>query len=201
MKVETQTGKGSINSTHMVAFQELSQMSVITEKKVELERTKRRTLEKSETEARNVSIDPKKEPPCILDSVYPQETNFDAFPEETEYLMWIIFRKLNAANQIFPSSAAWKTQVRTSDSSDPVQKTIVMYLQAIPSKVTDFNTIEQYLMCMKKLAEEVNMPFVNVTLDVGAAMNAYKLCWNYPERFKNVLIHVGDLHFLKKIPM
>ena len=54
MKVETQTGKGSIHSTHMVAFQELSQMSVITKKKVELERTKRRTLEKSEIEARNI---------------------------------------------------------------------------------------------------------------------------------------------------
>ena len=144
MKVETQTGKRNINSTHMVAFQELSQMSVITKKKVELERTKLRTLEKSETEARNVSVDPKKEPPCILDNVYPKETNFDAFPEETEYLMWIIFRKLNAADQIFPSFAAWQTQVRTSNSLDPVQKTIVTYLQAIPSKVTDFITVEQF---------------------------------------------------------
>ena len=51
---------------------------------------------------------------------------------------------------------------------------------------------------MQKLAAEVNMPYVNVTLDVGAAMNAYKLCWNYPERFKNVLIHLGDFHFLKE---
>ena len=36
---------------------------------------------------------------------------------------------------------------------------------------------------MQKLVEEVNMPYVNVTLDVGAAMNAYKLWWNYPKRF------------------
>ena len=93
-----------------------------------------------------------------------------------------------------------KTQVRTSNSLDPVQKTIVTYLLPIPSKVTDFNTIEQYLMYMQKLAEEVNMPYVNVTLDamLGAAMNAYKLCWNYPERLKNVLIHLGDFHFLKE---
>ena len=51
---------------------------------------------------------------------------------------------------------------------------------------------------MQKLAEEVNMPYVSVMLDVGAAVNAYKLCWNYPERFKNVLIHLGDFHFLKE---
>ena len=92
MKVGTQTGKGSIHSTHMVAFQELSQMSAITKKKAELERTKRRAPETSETEARNISVDPKKEPPCILDSVHQQETNFDTFPEETEYWMWMIFR-------------------------------------------------------------------------------------------------------------
>ena len=66
-----------------------------------------------------------------------------------------------------------ETQVRTSNSSDSVQKTIVTYLPPIPSKVTDFNTIEQHLMYMQKLAEEVNMPYVNVTLDVGVAMNAY----------------------------
>ena len=112
--------------------------------------------------------------------------------------MWIIFGKLNAVDKIFPSFAAWKTQIRTSNSLDPVQKTIVTYLSPIPSKVTDFNAIEQYLMYMQKLAEEVNMPYVNVTLDVGAAMNAYKLCCNYPERYYNVLIHLGDFHFLKE---
>ena len=82
LKVETQTGKGSIQSTRMVAFQELSQISVITKKKVELERTKRRTLEKSEIDARNISVDPKKEPPCILDSVYPQEPTLLPFQKK-----------------------------------------------------------------------------------------------------------------------
>ena len=42
------------------------------------------------------------------------------------------------------------------------------------------------------------MPFVNVSLDVGAAMNAYKLTWNYPEKFRNVIIHLGDFHFIKE---
>ena len=42
------------------------------------------------------------------------------------------------------------------------------------------------------------MLHVNVTLDVGAAVNVYELCWNYPERFKNVLIHLGDFHFFKE---
>ena len=52
---------------------------------------------------------------------------------------------------------------------------------------------------MQSLAKSVNMPYVNVFLDVGAAMNAYKLVWNYPDKFSNVLVHLGDSHFMKEI--
>ena len=72
------------------------------------------------------------------------------------------------------------------------------YLPPINSKVTDFNTINQYLMYMQKLADEANMPYVNVSLDVGAAINAFKFVWNFPVRFNNVVIHLGDFHFIKE---
>ena len=42
------------------------------------------------------------------------------------------------------------------------------------------------------------MPFVNITLDVGAAMNAYTFVCSNPERFKNVVIHLVDFHFIKE---
>ena len=42
------------------------------------------------------------------------------------------------------------------------------------------------------------MPFVNVTLDVGPSINAYKVIWNYPEQLTNVLLHLGDFYFIKK---
>ena len=42
------------------------------------------------------------------------------------------------------------------------------------------------------------MPFVNITLDVGAAMNAYKFVWSNPERFKNVVIHLGDFRCIEE---
>ena len=29
-------------------------------------------------------------------------------------------------------------------------------------------------------------------------MNAYKLIWNYSEKFANVVIHLGDFHFMKE---
>ena len=72
------------------------------------------------------------------------------------------------------------------------------YLPPIPSKVAEFTTIETYLEYLEKLSMSCNMPFVNITLDVGAAMNAYKFVWSNPERFKNVVTHLGDFHFIKE---
>ena len=43
------------------------------------------------------------------------------------------------------------------------------------------------------------MPFVNVTLDLGAEINAYRIVWSYPEIFSNVNSHLGDFHLMKKI--
>ena len=42
------------------------------------------------------------------------------------------------------------------------------------------------------------MPYVNITLDVGAAINAYNTIRNFPEMYKNVIIHLGSFHFLKE---
>ena len=48
------------------------------------------------------------------------------------------------------------------------------------------------------LSEQANLPYLNVTLDVGAAMNAYKFIWNYHDQYKNVCIHLGMFHFMKE---
>ena len=42
------------------------------------------------------------------------------------------------------------------------------------------------------------MPYANVTLDVGAAISAYKILWNYDDKFKNIVIYLGDFHFTKE---
>ena len=34
---------------------------------------------------------------------------------------------------------------------------------------------------------------------MGAAINAYIVLWNHPERFNNVLIHLGDFQFIRGI--
>ena len=99
MTVETQAGKGSIHSTHMVAFQEHSQFSIVAKQKIELKRTCRRSLQHPEAETITISADPKKEPSLLLDSMPSEVSYLDPFTMEAEYLVWAIFRKINAPDQ------------------------------------------------------------------------------------------------------
>ena len=109
MTAETQTGKGSIHSTHMVAFQEHSQSYIVTKQKVETERTRRKSLQHPEAETVTISADPKKELSLLLNSMPSEGSYLDPFPMEAEYLVWAIFRKINAPDQVFPSYSTWKT--------------------------------------------------------------------------------------------
>ena len=42
------------------------------------------------------------------------------------------------------------------------------------------------------------MPYTNTTLDVGAAINAFKYLWSNNKTFSNVVIHLGDFHIMKE---
>ena len=78
------------------------------------------------------------------------------------------------------------------------KKTVETYLPPITTKVTDFKTIYQNMKHLQQLANDVNMSYVNITVDVGAAINAEKFLWSYPVSFRNVVIHLGDFHFMKE---
>ena len=69
----------------------------------------------------------------------------------------------------------------SSSTNQTINKTIEVYLPPIPSKVTDPNTIYEYMLYLQSIATKVNMVYVNITLDVGAAIKAYKVLWTYPE--------------------
>ena len=49
---------------------------------------------------------------------------------------------------------------------------------------------------LQSLAATVNMPYLNITLDVGTTLNAFKFLWNGVEQYQNILIHLGDFHFM-----
>ena len=44
-------------------------------------------------------------------------------------------------------------------------------------KVTEFQIIQKYITYLQSLAADVNMPYVNITVHVGTAINAYNKCY------------------------
>ena len=197
MNLETQTGKGALNSTHLVAFQEESQNSVARNNKFFLPRTKRRSLERIAQDPIEIIADPKREPPSISNTLT-VDGGLEICRYVSNYMLWIVIRKLNTLDQIVSTFAGWNTHVKKTKLTSPLKKTVMTYLPPINSKVTEFDTIYRYFEYQQQLAAEANMPYVNITLDVGAAMSAFKLLWNYPEKFGNVIIHLGDFHFIKE---
>ena len=113
------------------------------------------------------------------------------------YLLWNMLRHISSGNQKIPSFSGWQVLVRKI-ANVATEKTVMIYLPPINAPVNEFSTIFGFLTYMQKLCKEVNMPYVNITLDLGAAMPAYKVVWNYPNLFSNVIIHLGDFHFMKE---
>ena len=62
-----------------------------------------------------------------------------------------------------------------------------------------FSTVIECIYQSQKLAESCNMKYVHVTADCGAACKFYQVTWNNVEKFKNVIIHLGDFHAMQEL--
>ena len=191
-----------IDSTHMIKFQEETDsteyQSITLQQKLKKKRTKFDPKPVADVEGLVVKkkANPKKldqnmvfnTPGLVLQSEYVSNI----------YLVWIFLRYATAVEKMFPNFAGWRLSVHKRKNIS-AKKTVVTYLPPINASVTSFTTIYQYLSYMQRLCVEANMPYVNVTLDCGAAINCFKLIWNYSTVFDNVIVHLGDFHFMKEI--
>eukprot|EP00794_Sanderia_malayensis_P001334 gene1334-biopygen1064 len=173
--LETATGHGAVHSTHMVAFQEESQFAELGSQRLKIDRTRKRQIEdKSEGNA-DISINPKKEA-STLAHFKRNETDLSRVSFQFIYLAWMVLRNLNSDDQIVSSFFGWKIKLRSAGlPQESIKKKVMMYLPPINANVTDYSTLNSYLMYMQRLADEMNMPYVSVTLGVGAAMMPLKL--------------------------
>ena len=113
-------------------------------------------------------------------------------------MLWVILRKHNVFDQLIPIYLGWKLQTRSKDTGTAAIKTTEYYLPPITSKVTDYETVHKYMEYLQTLVSEVGMSYVNITLDVGAAINAYKYLWNNDGIFNTAVNHLGNFHFMKE---
>ena len=66
-----------------------------------------------------------------------------------------------------------KRSKKFKDDGTKTSKTHEKYLPPFATKVTASNTIYTYMEYFQKLSKAMHMKYVNITLDIGAAINAY----------------------------
>ena len=159
-----------------LAFQEKSDNFHYDSNLPTVERTKRRTIDVTVNEMVVSNIKTNVKPP-LIDSKAVIEQNMACLYDAT-YFAWCWLHQHNSIDQVVSSYSGW---ILNEHDIKNLAKTILNCMQ--------------YL---QKLAEEVNMPYINITLDMGAAINAFKVLRNRKEEFKNVVIHLGHFHFMKE---
>ena len=200
--LESTTGHGVINSTHLIQFSEPKDSAMAASHfTLCIPRSKRRSLGSSDWSLPSIIIDKKKEPkvtsvPVPDDTALQIQEVVDSF--HTFQFVWMLSRRLSSCDQIVPAMSGWSVKIQEI-FGDTFQKTVLTYLPPIDAPITEFSTMAKVFDIIQEQARKKSMPYANITLDVGAAMNAYKVLWNHPERFKNVVIHLGDFHFMKEV--
>ena len=193
--IDKQSGGGSINTTHIVAFQKPNKNGTKLARKLSVPRRKSRQLFMEDINIDTLPVNKKQEPPSTFAERSEITTNTANF--NNAYLIWIYLRKIYSVDQLVPTFKGFKLEYRKTKEPQ-LCKTSETYLTPLNSKVTEYQTIQRYMKYLQGLAKQVNMPSVNITLDVGAAINAYLVIWNNPVLFKNIIIHLGSFHFLKE---
>ena len=185
-KVETNCGGDSVNITSLMAFQEEVENAVLQELTLNVPKTRNSApIAEVETELESLKVDPKKELPMI--PKVENATNVDTLQVALKYVIWLLFRKTNDIvqfrgpnDQVLPTCPGWMLK---HHQNEVVTMIVEMYLPPINSKVTDVPTpppppIFKYLSRLQNLSDDVNMPYVNVILDIGTAMNTSMKIWN-----------------------
>ena len=163
------------------------------------ERTRRRSMQSKPSPLPKIAISKKKELVFKL-FLAVQSSNDQLASFSAELFLWAVMRKISSSDQIVPVFSAFGVQKRSKNTClSDLQKTCLTYLPPINAPITEFETIFKLFETLQSRACKAKMPYVNLTLDVGAFINAYKVLCNYPEKFSNVVLHLGDFHFMKEL--
>ena len=201
--LESYCGHGVINSTHIVEFSEPEETAAMLDISLKIPRNKkRRSLVSSNSQnLPSVMVDKKKEPTIVSTAVsetakMKEEVDyFDRF-----YAIWALLRPIQSSDQSIPAFSGWSVRMQQKAMDDiAVQKTQMTYLPPVNSPFTKFATMSRVFEIIQEQAKKKNMKYANITLDIGAALNAFKVLWNYPDKFENIVIHLGDFHYMKEI--
>ena len=188
--VDNNTGAGSIHNTPGVAFQEENEMTV-RRPDISKEKTKRRSLPSKIDEPcpKVPRINPKKNPENTKGGSH------DSKPVDSWSLLslWKAARFTCRNDQRYSRYAGFVIK----GSKQSKNKTVLTYLPPIERPITDYGTLFEILNRAGRLSAEAKMKYLHIIMDCGAAMKMFQVIFNNPDKFSNVIVHLGDFHFMQ----
>ena len=184
--------ENSNKRTFTLYVMELSKVFLIFQPEPKIAKT--RSLHSRPEPLSKVKIDKKREP------VFEDFSDVVKQPEEVSkfeaiLLLWTILRK-----QIIPPFSGYTVQEQSiSINASDLKKNNLTYLPPINSPIAHYDTIYELFKTLQTTATITKMRYVNLTLDAGAYVNAYRVLCNYPKVFSNLILHLGDFHYMKEL--
>ena len=182
--------KGSVHTTHGVAFQEVSSNTKLTNHDAQITPSGRKSLKVIGCALPPVSVNPKKAPKEFekddIDDTVISNTRFSNI-----LTLWKLSRRINEGEkQLIPRFIGHVIQVFKKQDA----KTIIKFLPPITRPITEYSTVCETIHRSIRLSEFANMTYTHITVDIGAAEKYYGVIWNNQELYKKVIIHLGDFH-------
>ena len=105
--------------------------------------------------------------------------------------LWKLEQRVHSGeNQIIPTFVGRVLRLFGTETF----QTVLTFLPPIPCPITEFSTVCETIHRSIHLSKISNMKCRHITVDVGAAEKYYKVIWNNPDEFEDVIIHLGDFH-------
>ena len=126
-------GGGSVNTTHLVAYQERGSDHSVNNVHLPVPRKKVRKLFNEDIAVKIKPVNNKAEPSKLNQPV--SEIQEVGLNHGMKFVLWLYTRKCNSFNQTVAIFKGWALKRKPEN---PIKKTIETYLAPITSKVTDF---------------------------------------------------------------
>ena len=190
---ETPNGSGTTHSTHGIIIQE-------SPDEIEGRINAEKVIEK--TKRRSAIYTPTVLDPCFMTintetTLSGLKSTIDSTTYEREVaknnFLWIFNRlEFNENENVIPSWKGWVSE--TSMAKKETKKSVIDYMPTIQASINKPSTIQKVIEISEATTREVGQEYTFVTFYFPVARKAYHLTWQYPERYKKVVIHFGVFH-------
>ena len=208
-KLDSASGYGTIDATHIVEFKEKvngsnAQLLQSGPSKMSVNRAKHRSLQNIDAALPSLSINKNKEPIVVSQEMGKAQKLIVLKGKEKFYYIHQLcyyLRFLPSKDPVLPTFSGWRVSKDINHlhvKNEQMEKASMIYPPPVDSLITGLNTIRKVFEILIEHAECAKIPDINVTVDTGEALKAYQVLCNFQDEFESIFIDLGDFYFTKE---